>query len=460
MATWVASLLTKTIRNQLELIKVNEDYENELKPKISTTTEKFIKAICVYITNQQIQHCQPKINTSSKPTVVKNTDDLLRSYFDHNNKIDMLAYKPTDDSVKMGGGRKLDIKELIIMGGGLMGDVDMHGTYQPGNVGSGPAAGLGSAATAGLGSAATAGLGSAATAGLGSAATAGLGSAATAGLGSAATAAGLVPAGPAGLVPAVPAGIDAAAIPDKIIDATNVTSLITSTKAKDVMDFYQDEVISKLHCDKNMHGYINEHIIQPVFAVASKHIAEVGSHHLTDLAKTTTESHLKKCVLLIKGQLDTFGAILNIASIQPADNTIPNIIIPQYIHWLFELFVYSEYASIVDISVGIARDNIQAYITKLKSFNVQIDNYIKDDKYPEGVMSMNGLKLPAEWNDDGVSESDKNKMITKELIIAEFKKLFKSVAVKAKGGRRKSRTKKHKTKYLPVTKHGSRRKHP
>ena len=419
MATWVASLLTKTIRNQLELIKVNEDYENVLKPRIGPTTTGFIDAICVYITNQQIQHCKPKIETSSKPTVVKNTDDLLRSYFDHNNKIDMLAYKPP--TIEMGGGRKLDDRALIIMGGGIFGSA-------------GPAAGLGTGVV-------------------------------PTGAGIVPAGAGIVPADLGGLVPTgagTGAGADAGAgaIPDKIIDATNVTSLITSTKAKDVMDFYQGEVISKLQCDKNMHGYINDHIIQPVFAVASKHIAEVGSHHLTDLAKTTTEIHLNKCILLIKGQLDTFGAILNLVSIQPADDTIPNLIIPQYIHLLFELFVYSEYGLIVDMTIGINGEDIKAYITKLKSFNVEIDNYIKDDKYPEGVMSMNGLKLPESWNTDEDKEADKNKMITKELVIAEFKKLFKPVVAKAKGGRRKSRTKKHKTRYLPATKHGSRRKHP
>jgi hypothetical protein len=186
----------------------------------------------------------------------------------------------------------------------------------------------------------------------------------------------------------------------------------------------------------------------------------VGSQHLTDLAKKTTESHLKKCVLLIKGQLQTFDVILNGLSNPPADNKIQNLIIPQYINSLFELFVYSEYGLIVDMTVGINRDNIQAYITNLKPYNVQIDNYIKDDKYPDGVMSINGLKLPTEWNGDGVSEADKNKMITKDLVIAEFKKLFKPVVVKAKGGRRNSRTKKQKTRYLPVSKHGSRRKHP
>jgi len=252
--------------------------------------------------------------------------------------------------------------------------------------------------------------------------------------------------------------VDVTGLSTNMIDAppaTDVYALITSTKAKDVMDFYNTEVISKLQCNDDMHYYIDNHIIKPVFDIASQNIAEVGSQHLTDLAKTTTESHLQKCVLLIKGQLDTFGAILNVASIQPAGNTIPNIIIPQYIHLLFELFVYSEYGLIVDMTVGINREDIKAYIAKLKPFNVQIDTYIKDDKYPDDVMSMNGLKLPTEWKTD---EADKNKFVSKDIVIAEFKKLFKPVVVKAKGGRRKSRTKKHKTRYLPVAKHGSRRK--
>ena len=428
----IAKLFATTIRNQLELIKINEDYEKLLKPQIGKTTKDFIDAICVYITNQRLQKCKPAKETTSKTAVLKNTDDLLRAYFEHNSKIDMLAYKPTDDSVKMGGGRKLDIKELIIMGGGLMGDVDMYGTYQPGNVGSGPAAGLGSAATAAT--AATAGIGTA-TAGLGSSATE-LGSAATAGLGT------------------------AAAIPDKIIDATNVSSLITSTKAKDVMDFYTTEVISKLQCNDDMHYYIDNHIIQPVFAVASKHIAEVGSQHLIDLAKTTTEYHLKKCIKLIKGQLYTFNAILNEQSNPPTDNAIPNIIILPYINLLFELFVYIEYGLIVDMNIDVNREDIKQYIAKLKPFNEQIDTYMKDYKYPDDVMSMNGLKLPDDWKTDEVSEPDENKLITKDLVIAEFKKLFKPVAEKKGGGRRNSRTKKHKTRHLPVAKQGSRRKRP
>ena len=402
----IAKMVASTIRNQLELIKINEDYEKLLKPQIGKTTKDFIDAICVYITNQRLQKCKPAKETSSKSAVVKNTEDLLRSYFEHNSKIDMLAYKPTYSVDKMLGGRKLTINELIIMGGGLTDNIT-------GIIGSG-AGGLGSGA-GGLGSAAG-------------------------GLGSGA------------------GGLGSAAIPDNIIDSTDVSALITSTKAKDVMDFYTTEIISKLQCNDDMHKYIDEHIIQPVFAVASKHITEVGSHHLTDLAKTTTEFHLKKCVLLIKGQLDTFGAILNIVSIQPTDNTIPNIIIPQYIHLLFELFVYSEYGLIVDMPIGINGDGIQAYIRKLNPFNVQIDNYIKDDKYPDGIMSMNGLKLPDSWNTNKDDEADKIKMITKELVIAEFKKLFKPVVAKAKGGGRKSRTKKHRTRYLPVAKHCSRRK--
>ena len=388
----IAKMVASTIRNQLELIKINEDYEKLLKPQIGKTTKDFIDAICVYITNQRLQKCKPAKETSSKSAVVKNTEDLLRSYFEHNSKIDMLAYKPTYSVDKMLGGRKLTINELIIMGGGLTDNIT-------GIIGSG-AGGLGSGA----------------------------------------------------------GGLGSAAIPDNIIGSTDVSALITSTKAKDVMDFYTTEIISKLQCNDDMHKYIDEHIIQPVFAVASKHIAEVGSHHLTDLAKTTTEFHLKKCVLLIKGQLDTFGAILNIVSIQPTDNTIPNIIIPQYIHLLFELFVYSEYGLIVDMPIGINGDGIQAYIRKLNPFNVQIDNYIKDDKYPDGIMSMNSLKLPDSWNTNKDDEADKIKMITKELVIAEFKKLFKPVVAKAKGGGRKSRTKKHRTRYLPVAKHCSRRK--
>ena len=446
----IAKMVATTIRNQLELIKINEDYEKLLKPQIGKTTKDFIDAICVYVTNQQLQECKPKIDTSSKQAVLKNTDELLVSYFDHNSKIDMLAYKPTDSAGKMLGGNMASSFAAFGADAGKLFGAAAKKTGNP--VGTLPLANAGNQ----VGTLPLANAGNQ----VGTLPLANAGGDNAGNLGGTITAATANPAKFMSTAQTALSNTGIPEIPTNILDAADVSALIKSTKAKDVMDFYTTEVMSKLKCNADMHHYIDEHIIQPVFAVASKHIAEVGSHHLTDLAKTTTEFHLNKCALLIKGQLDTFGAILNIVSIQPTDNTIPNIIIPQYIHLLFELFVYSEYGLIVDMPIGINRDGIQAYIAKLKSFNVQIDNYIKDDKYPEGIMSMNGLKLPAEWNDDGVSEANKNKMITKDIVIAEFKKLFKPVVAKAKGGRRRSRTKKHKTKYLPVAKHDSRRKRP
>ena len=401
----IAKLFATTIRNQLELIKINEDYEKLLKPQIGKTTKDFIDAICVYITNQRLQKCKPAKETSSKTAVLKNADDLLVSYFEHNSKIDMLAYKPTYSAGKMSGGADNAADGAIP---GLLNSIKAAGSID----------------TAKL------------------------------------TSSVQNVASTDSIQAALPK-VDVTGLPTNMIDAppaTDVYALITSTKAKDVMDFYTTEVISKLQCNDDMHYYIDNHIIQPVFAVASKHIAEVGSQHLIDLAKTTTEYHLKKCIKLIKGQLYTFNAILNELSNPPTDNTIPNIIILPYINLLFELFVYSEYGLIVDMNIDVNREDIKQYIAKLKPFNEQTDTYIKDYKYPDGVMSMNGLKLPADWKTDEVNEAEQNNLITKDLVIAEFKKLFKPVEGKKGGGRRKSRTKKHKTRDLPVTKHCSRRK--
>lgn len=403
----IAKLFATTIRNQLELIKINEDYEKLLKPQIGKTTKDFIDAICVYITNQRLQKCKPAKETTSKTAVLKNTDDLLRAYFEHNSKIDMLAYKPTYSAGKMSGGADNAADGAIP---GLLNSIKAAGSID----------------TAKL------------------------------------TSSVQNVASTDSIQAALPK-VDVTGLPTNMIDAppaTDVYALITSTKAKDVMDFYTTEVISKLQCNDDMHYYIDNHIIQPVFAVASKHIAEVGSQHLIDLAKTTTEYHLKKCIKLIKGQLYTFNAILNELSNPPTDNTIPNIIILPYINLLFELFVYSEYGLIVEMNIDVNREDIKQYIVKLKPFNVQIDTYIKEYKYPDDVMSMNGLKLPESWETDEVNEADENKLITKDLVIAEFKKLFKPVAEKKGGGRRNSRTKKHKTRHLPVTKHSSRRKRP
>ena len=436
----IVKIVAGTIRNQLELIKINEDYEKLLKPQIAKTTRDFIDAICVYITNQQLQECKPKIDTTSKQAVLKNTDELLVSYFEHNRKIDMLAYKPPDSAAKMLGG---NIASSFAAFGADAGKLFGAAAKTAGkSVGTLPLANAGNP----VGTLPLANAGKS----VGTLPLANAGN-----LGGTITAAA---ADPAKFMSTAQNALSNAGIPEipgSIFDKLDVSNLIKSTKAKDIMDFYTTEVISKLQCNADMHYYIDNHVIKPVFDVAVKHIAEVGSHHLTDLAKTTTESYLKKCIILIKSQLKTFDALLNHSSNPPVDIAIPKLVIPQYINLLFEAFVYSEYGLIVDMAVGINRDDIKAYITNLKPFNVQIDNYIKDDKYPDGVMSMNGLKLPAEWK---INEADKNKFVSKEIVIAEFKKLFKPVMVNAKGGRRKSRTKKHRTRYLSVAKHGSRRK--
>ena len=442
---FIAKMVMNTIRNQLELIKINEDYEQLLKPQIAKKTKDFIDAICVYITNQQLQECKPKINTSSKQAVVKNADELLVSYFDHNSKIDMLAYKPTDSAGKMLGG---NIASSFAAFGADAGKLFGAAAKKTGkSVGTLPLANSGKQ----VGTLPLANSGKQ----VGTLPLANAGGDNAGKLGGTITAATANPAKIMSTAQNALSNAGIPGIPTSISNPTDVSALMTTTKAKDIMDFYTTEVISKLQCNHDMHHYIDEHIIQPVFAVASKHIAQVGSHHLTDLAKTTTESYLKKCTILLKSQLTIFDALLNHSSNPPVDNAIPQIIIPEYINLLFELFVYSEYGLIVDMTLGINRDDIKAYITKLKPFNVQIDNHIKDDKYPDGVISMNGLKLPAEWK---INEADKNKFVSKEIVIAEFKKLFKPVVVKAKGGRRRSRTKKHRTRYLPVTKRGSRRK--
>lgn len=425
----IAKLVATTIRNQLELIKINEDYEKLLKPQIGKTTKDFIDAICVYITNQRLQKCKPAKETSSKTAVLKNADDLLRAYFEHNSKIDMLAYKPTYSESKMSGGADNAAGGAIP---GILNSIKAEGSIDTTKLTSSVQNAASTDSIQAAGSIDTAKL--------------------TSSLQNAASTDGVQAALPT---------VDVTGLATNMIDAapsTDLYALITSTKAKDVMDFYTTEVMSKLQCNDDMHYYIDNHIIQPVFAVASKHIAEVGSQHLIDLAKTTTEYHLKKCIKLIKGQLYTFNAILNELSNPPTNNTIPNIIILPYINLLFELFVYSEYGLIVDMNIDVNREDIKQYIAKLKPFNEQTDTYIKDYKYPDGVMSMNGLKLPADWKTDEVNEAEQNNLITKDLVIAEFKKLFKPVEEKKGGGRRKSRTKKHKTRDLPVTKHCSRRK--
>ena len=400
-ATYVADLL--------QTFMLNEEYETVLRPKMADNAEQFIYAMCTYLTNPALHTCidekkKKKITTEQYDAlnspidyIVDKSMELIRNYLNSIKDPNMLEYIPQNQQI-----------DVPMLGGG-----DSAGSGAP--------------------------------------------------------------------TMDIPTIVPSSMSPDKLMSnlepismspdklgstipgmdmSKTVTDKFKSNKATDIMDFLMEQVILKLKCDNNMHELIKDKIIGSIFKMADKNIDKYGVELLLPLIKVTTQQHVKKYVPLLINQLNTYQLVL--ASVTPILTTdsgknIITVIIPHYMNLLFELFVYCEYGLIVEIDVGITRNGIKPYVSSLKDFKEQVNANLAKYNYPADAMHLNNIKIPDSWKTNG--DGDKDTVITDVHVLAEFKKLFETNAkTTTEGGGRKSRTKKHKTRYLPVTKHGSRRK--
>lgn len=412
------SFAAKYVADLLQTYMLNEEYRTILLPKMAENTEQFVNAMCTYLTNDGLKIC---IKEKEKKNITKEQYDALNSPIVYIDKLakefiqvylgsvklpNMLKYIPLDqqNGVPMFGGGEPEgsgapTMEIPTIVPSSKLDSAMQTSMSPDKLMSNIVS---------------------------------------------------MPMSPENLGSTIP-GMDM---------SKTVTDKFKSNKATDIMEFLMEKVILKLKCDNNMHELIKDKIIGSIFKMAGKNVDKYGVELLSPLIKVTTEQHVKKYVPLLTTQLNTYQQLLGImAPISTTDagkNAIKEII-PHYMNLLFELFVYCEYGLIVEIDVGITRNGIKPYVSSLKTLKEQVNANLAKYNYPADAMRLNNIKMPDSWKIDG----DKDTVITDARLIAEFKKLFETNAkTTTEGGGRKSRTKKHKTRYLPVAKHGSRRKHP
>ena len=417
MATFIAKLFTNTIRRQLEMDQIEEEYETTLKPKLNTAAKQFMDALCVYITNTTINKCKKDTITSSRKTIDNETEQLLSDCF-KNKRVDLLKYIPIPKQ-----------NNKNIKGGGAAGAGDDEG------------AGAAVAGAMGVG-AMKAGVAGAGAAGAGAAAGAGpsLPDLNAKQLNSAASPMQNI-ANPLSQVSNATTGN----ILDTIKPSSETTKpLFKTTKPKDILDAYTKAVTELLHCDTNMHTYINNHVIIPTFDVAKSSVKTRTFPALEELAKETTLQHMKVCIQLINSQLASYVTALRIAKKQPKDVyvSVATEIVPYYINGLFVLYIYVIYSSIVGLTLDINDKTISTHISTLKEYEPHVYGKLKELKYPPNVVNLAGMKLPAQWINQETKKNNIETIPNSKTVIGKFTSLFdKSENNKIKGGRSKNKTK-------------------
>ena len=402
------SFAAKYVADLLQTYMLNEEYRTVLRPKMAENTEQFVNAMCTYLTNDGLKIC---IKEKEKKNITKEQYDALNSPIVYIDKLAKEFIQVYLGSVKLPNMLKyIPLDQQI--------GVPMFGGGEPEGSGA-----------------------------------------------------------PTMEIPTIvpSSNLDSAMqtsmSPDKLMSnlgstipgmdmSKTVTDKFKSNKATDIMEFLMEKVILKLKCDNNVHELIKEKIIGSIFKMAGKNVDKYGNELLAPLIKVTTEQHIKKYVPLLTKQLSNYQQLLGfmapISTTDAGKNSIKEII-PHYMNLLFELFVYCEYGLIVEIDVGITRNGIKPYVSSLKTLKEQVNANLAKYNYPADAMRLNNIKLPDSWKTEG--DGNKDTVITDARLIAEFKKLFETnTTTTTEGGSRKSRTKKHKTRYLPVAKRGSRRK--
>jgi hypothetical protein len=411
------SFAAKYVAELLQTYMLNEEYRTILLPKMAENTEQFVNAMCTYLTNDGLKICikekenknitKEQYDALNSPIVYidKLAKEFIQAYLDSVKLPNMLEYIPQNQQIggSMFGGGEPEGSGLNKMEIPTIVQTSMSPDKLMPNLES-------------------------------------------------------MPMSPDKLMPNLGSTIPGMELGQDIKDK------FKSNKATDIMEFLMEKVILKLKCDNNVHELIKEKIISSIFKMAGKNVDKYGNELLSPLIKVTTEQHIKKYVPLLTKQLSNYQQLLGfmapISTTDAGKNSIKEII-PNYMNLLFELFVYCEYGLIVEIDVGITRNGIKPYVSSLKTFKEQVNANLAKYTYPADAMRLNNIKLPDSWKTEGDGNNDKDGAITDAHVVTEFKKLFETnTTPTTEGGSRKSRTKKHKTRYLPVAKHGSRRKHP
>ena len=206
---------------------------------------------------------------------------------------------------------------------------------------------------------------------------------------------------------------------------------IESNKAVDVLDYYTESVKSKLKCDGRIHKYIQKKVVDVILFTAVRRLTPPDLQLLKPYAKNTTEKHIDKCISIIKTNIDNYSSLLK-------DNMENDEILNSYLRGIFELYVYYEYCQNSKLTISMTKDEI---IEHIKTANV-VEMIHKDSTNTAEINPY--LKSFDEASVQKLFDMDKHNKKTASNFIDLFKKVKTDDTTTSGGSKRRKKNLKNK----------------
>jgi len=436
MASFFIDMLGTKIASILETQKINEDYENKLKPKIKHNTKDFIDAICTYLSNSDLNQCKrlKKLNyispedlkTVSFEDPVKYIKDASNKYIEKYLDVSpddlssfVLNYKPINNDVTQSGG---DIPDLADMtkGKGVPGLDNIQdladmtkGKGVPGLDNIPDLADM----TKGKG---------------------------VPGLDNIPDLADMTKGkGVPGLdniqgVPDMSNMTDISKLTQLLEEKDLQNKIIKTNKAKELYDFYNEETLAKLTCNHEIHEYINDKIINTIFYIALKETEGDKVNKIKSLmlpiSQKVTETVINSKLQALEKNTKIYKILFDSFKNQP--NYVENMKTHTnaYLLTLLEFFLHFKHNEVLNnpFSLKLKLNEMDKYIDVLRTSELkEMINTELSKIDVTNIASINDLNKLQKNN-----ETDHNVEA-----FAEFKKLFEEKPAEKKGGKRKQQSK-------------------
>jgi hypothetical protein len=455
MANFIAEYMAGAIGDAMETVDVNKEWKEKLQDKMPEVAAACVDAICVFLSNNNLQSCEDKTDTVFKPPtyMAEEVKKILETYISSDAaeiSRDLLYYVPKPTEPK------------VIQGGDAVGNA----------VGS--VASAANAANEGIETAKKA-----ATEGIETA-----NKAATEGIDTDTNKPELpqilpIPPIPSidskipsidGKIPPIPPipsidskipSIDGKIPPIPIPpipipgmgDMTGMLKKneISDGKAETILKKFQSDIESKFKCDESTTNYIKDKIIDTMLRAIRNKLIDTNKNKKTEvkqllssIGKETTTQCINKRILLIKPTMELYQKIIAKA---------PKDILPDYLRKILELFVYSEYRGLLpDTKIQLNTVELSNHIAILKTVDgfEEAKTALKENSIAE-IMDLNKLPSPKteKENTDEEDTDEEDKKTNNQISLENFKQLFEEEKPDKNqaGGRRKNTRKKNKRRH-------------